>query len=280
MTVSSIGVMQGRLVPPEGGQFQSFPVRRWRDEFALAKKAGLCCIEWVYEAASADINPLSTDEGLREIRRLSEQSGVAVRSICADYFMTHRLVGEDGEPDSDAAAHLRWLIGRAGFLRAIYIVLPFVDESAMRSEKERNALPAALAPVLAAAEAANVELNLETDLPAPGLVSLLDSIGHRLVRANYDTGNSAALGFNQNEELKTLAPWLGSVHVKDRTRGGGTVALGTGNANFAACFERIHDAGFDRWFILQAARGQPGDELAWVTRQREFVESQMKVPSA
>jgi len=36
-----LGIMQGRLVPPEAQRFQCFPRQRWRDEFALAAAAGL-----------------------------------------------------------------------------------------------------------------------------------------------------------------------------------------------------------------------------------------------
>ena len=53
-----ISVMQGRLVPPEGGYFQSFPRVRWRDEFVFAKNAGLNAIEWIYDEYGEDANPL------------------------------------------------------------------------------------------------------------------------------------------------------------------------------------------------------------------------------
>ena len=79
-----IGIMQGRLSPPTGGRIQSFPVDTWREEFARARKAGLNCIEWIYEAGTDTVNPLRTNEGIAEIRRLAETWGVGVWSICAD----------------------------------------------------------------------------------------------------------------------------------------------------------------------------------------------------
>ena len=51
-----IGVMQGRLSPPRGGRIQSFPVDTWREEFGLARQAGLDCIEWIYEMEAAENN--------------------------------------------------------------------------------------------------------------------------------------------------------------------------------------------------------------------------------
>ena len=43
--VAKIGIMQGRLVPPEGGRFQSFPRAQWRSEFSHAAKVPVDYIE-------------------------------------------------------------------------------------------------------------------------------------------------------------------------------------------------------------------------------------------
>jgi len=59
--MTHIGIMQGRLVPPTDNRIQCFPRERWADEFALAAKAGLDCIEWIYDLYGADVNPLATD---------------------------------------------------------------------------------------------------------------------------------------------------------------------------------------------------------------------------
>jgi L-ribulose-5-phosphate 3-epimerase len=95
------------------------------------------------------------------------------------------------------------------------------------------------------------------------------------VRANYDIGNSASLGHSPTQELTLLAGWLGSVHVKDRILGGGTVPLGTGSADFATCFRLIYKAGFQGPFILQAARQPELSEVELARRNRKFVEQQM-----
>jgi L-ribulose-5-phosphate 3-epimerase len=267
-----IGAMQGRLVPKEDGRFQSFPASRWRDEFPRAKEAGLACIEWIYEEPNESKNPLGTDDGIQEIQRLAQSTGVGVRSICADFYMTKRLITPQGQIEDGAVSHLAWLIGRAQRLDITYIVLPFVDSSSLRSEIERSALPNALSTPLKQAKAANIELHLETDLAPPDFAALLESIGHANLKANYDIGNSASLGYEPEEELSLLGPWLGSVHVKDRVRNGTTVPLGTGNADLPLCFRKFRQIGFHRWYILQAARGREGDEVAWTAQNRLLVE--------
>ena len=273
--MNPVGIMQGRLSPPIGGRIQSFPVDTWREEFSLAREAGLDCIEWIYEAETEAVNPLRTDKGVAEIRQLAENSGVAVWSVCADYYMTGRLVTSRGVPREAAVEHLIWLVGRAGSLGARYIVLPFVDVSSLQSSQELEGLLVVLRSVAPAAGRIGVELHLETDLMPADLVAVLEQVLHPLVRVNYDIGNSAALGHDPVEELTLLKPWLGSMHIKDRVLSGGTVPLGTGAADFPTCFRLIYTAGFCGPLILQAAREEGVSEVELAMRNRRFVECQL-----
>jgi L-ribulose-5-phosphate 3-epimerase len=273
--MNPIGIMQGRLSPPVDGRIQSFPVGTWRDEFARAREAGLACIEWIYETGTDVANPLGTDDGLREMRSLADETGVAVRSICADYYMAERLVDADGSIRNENVEHLGWLISRAKALGVSYMVLPFVDSSSVKTPAEIEGLLSVLKSVIPACAQARVELHLETDLPPSRIVSILQSVNDPSVRANYDIGNSASLGYDPVEELTLLGPWLGSVHVKDRILGGRTVPLGTGNADFPACFRLIGSSGFSGPFILQAAREDGLSETELAKRNRHFVETQV-----
>ena len=82
-----IAVMQGRLLPPSDGCFQCLPRKHWREEFPLAAEARLDAIEWIYDSPGESDNALGTDSGLAEMRLLSGKCGIAVVSVCADYFM-------------------------------------------------------------------------------------------------------------------------------------------------------------------------------------------------
>jgi L-ribulose-5-phosphate 3-epimerase len=57
----------------------------------------------------------------------------------------------------------------------------------------------------------------------------------------------------------------------DRIRGKGTVPLGTGDADFKVLSDCLKGIGFKSDFILEAARGTVGDEVAWAKRNREFI---------
>ena len=72
--------------------------------------------------------------------------------------------------------------------------------------------------------------------------------------------------------MTLLKPWLGSVHIKDRVLGGGTVPLGTGNTDFDACFRLIKATDFKGPYILQAARDEELSEVELAIQNRRFVE--------
>jgi hexulose-6-phosphate isomerase len=169
--------------------------------------------------------------------------------------------------------HLLWLIERTSQVGARHLVLPFVDDSSLSSRAELNGLLEVLKIALPVARSAGIGLHLETDLPADKLAVIVrDEGADPLLRITCDIGNEASLGLLPTEQYAELAPLLGSVHVKDRSLGGGTVPLGRGDADFDAIFDICAAESYQGIFILQVARGLEGDELGLAMRNREFVE--------
>jgi L-ribulose-5-phosphate 3-epimerase len=271
--VTRIGIMQGRLCPPETDAIQAFPVAGWRDEPARAAEAGLATIEWIYDVHGEGANPIEDDVSLDDLKRLAAENGVAIDSVCADWFMARRLVRTGGLELEGRVDRLRWLLGRCARLGATRIVLPFVDDSALLDADDEQRLVDVLGRVLADAEAAAVEVHLETALGPGEYRALLDRLDHTLVKVNYDSGNSASLGFHPTEELAAYGDRIGSVHVKDRVRGGGTVPLGEGDADLPALFHGLRQLGYDGDIVMQVARGVPGDEVEWAIHNRSVIEA-------
>lgn len=275
-----IGVMQGRLLPPSDGCFQCFPRKRWREEFPLAAEAGLDAIEWIYDSPGEGDNPLGTDSGLAEMRRLSEKSNIAVVSVCADYFMERPLAkaaaAEQALESTERINKLLWLLDRCKLAGIRRVVLPFVDNSRIDSDAEEAQVVQVLRRVLGHAEQAGVELHLETSLDPQRFSALLAKLPHRFLKANYDSGNSASLGYDARQEVAAYGTRIGSVHIKDRIRGGGTVPLGTGNANIPVLLSELFRVGYKGDFVMQIARGDAGKELAWICHNRELVLNQLQ----
>jgi hexulose-6-phosphate isomerase len=269
--MTGIGIMQGRLFPPEAGRFQSFPREHWADEYELAAKAGLNCIEWIYDLYGSDVNPLATDVGIERMKLLSKQHGVQVLSLCADYFMDKPLVRASSTEMTERTATLEWLMGRCQLLGMNRMVIPFVDASRIDTDAELESVCAMLTRLLPAVEKTGIELHLETSLPSKRFAELLARLPHPMLKANYDSGNSSSLGYKPREEFAAYGRRVGSVHIKDRLFGGGTVPLGIGDADFKALVEGLDSVGYAGDFILQVARENPGNEVNWARQNREFV---------
>jgi hexulose-6-phosphate isomerase len=267
-----LAIMQGRLLPPVEERIQSFPREQWEQEFPHAAAAGLGAIEWIYDTFGLGANPLETAAGVARIGALSREHQVAVRSICADYFMDFAFVGATGAERAGRFAHLEWLLGQAKLLGIVRIVLPFVDQSAIRDAADRETVVDILRRALPIAQAAGIELHLETSLAPAEFAQLLACLPHPFLKVNYDSGNSSSLGYQPAEEFAAYGARVGSVHIKDRVRDGATVPLGQGDADLDivfACLRRL-DYGGD--IVLQVARGTAGEEIAWARRNRAFVE--------
>ena len=273
--MNDIAIMQGRLLPPYEGRFQAFPAKKWRDEFTNANSASLACIEWIYEKPNENLNPFSSDDGIKELHQIIKKSGISIRSICADYYMEEFLIDVNGNIQNKAVNHLLWLISQAAKLSIVYIVLPFVDASSLGTSLQQQGLVSLMQALGPKAAQVGLELHLETNLCPTLFKGILEAINHPSIQVNFDIGNSASLNYDPTEELTALAPFIGSVHVKDRMLGGSTVALGQGNADFPTCFNLIRKAGFSRHFVLQAARGKDGHEVELAIHNRKFVEQQL-----
>jgi hexulose-6-phosphate isomerase len=255
----SIHCLQGRLLPPVAGRIQAFPGREWERELSLAPTAGIDGIEWIYEVREEDVNPLRDGPGVQMLRAACARHAVVVESLCADWFFDYPLKTDRAGPE-----RLRQLIGRAAAAGIRRVVVPCVDGSSIDSGTAEDAVVRAVSGSLDAAQAGRVELHLETDLPPERFATLLARLDHELVKANYDTGNSAALGWEATEEWAAYGERIGSVHIKDRLRGGGTVPLGDGCAELDLVFALLREHRWSRPLVLQVARGPMGKEVDWV----------------
>jgi sugar phosphate isomerase/epimerase len=264
----ALGVMQGRLLPKYRGRYQAHPVGYWEEEFDRARELGLALIEFILDYEGAEMNPLLTDDGQAAITAATRRTGVQVRSVCADYFMEAPLHGTDGRAVTSAAM-LGRLIDRVARLGVEHLVIPCVDQSTLADAPAVDRFVAALKPFLGLARERNVRLSLETDLPPGPFRALLDRFDSPFVTVNYDIGNSASLGYDPAEEVAAYGDRISDIHVKDRVRGGGSVRLGTGDADFDRFFEALQRVGYRGPLILQAYRDDEGvtifrEQLAWL----------------
>ena len=256
-----LGVMQGRLLPKFNNRYQAHPVGYWQDEFAIAAKMGLDCIEFIVDYNDFEKNPLLSIQGRQQIESITADTGVGVFSICADYFMEAPLHSKDDRAVIRSTEVLMDLLQAAEKLKVNDIIVPCVDQSSIQKEKLQDRFCEVLRSIIPIAEKRKINLALETDLGPTQFEKLLTILDMPNVTVNYDIGNSAALGYDYRDELSAYGERISDVHIKDRVLGSGPVMLGTGNANIPGFFEILSQVNYKGPFIMQAYRDDEGVEI-------------------
>ena len=272
---SPFGVMQGRLLPKYMGRYQAHPVGYWQEEFKLAAELGLNCIEFILDYDQAINNPLLTNEGISKIRRTVIDTGIEVKSVCADYFMEAPLHSSDAQQAQKSKQTLKQLLESADKLGISDLVIPCVDNSSLKNRYHQTLLQNQLEQIIPRAEFLGLNLALETDLDPVQFKTLLNQLDSPRVTVNYDIGNSASLGYIPAEELSAYGERISDVHVKDRAFGGGSVILGKGSANIPEFFELLEPYKYNGPIIMQAYRDEEGlrvfrSQLKWLKSKIEW----------
>ena len=271
-----LGVMQGRLLPKYNGRYQAHPVNYWQEEFKIASNLGLDCIEFILDFNEANENPLLTKDGIDEINLISQEYGVHVKTICADYFMEAPLHSVDKNVSKESQKIMAILLENAKNLGVQDIVIPCVDQSSLESISSVNRFIKNLSPLLEIASEYQINLSLETDLNPKSFLKLINRFGCKNLTVNYDIGNSASLGYNCVEELDTYGHKISDIHIKDRLLNGGPVILGEGYANFDIFFNKLCEFDYQGPFIMQAYRDDQGidvfkKQMGWVKEFFKFI---------
>ena len=264
-----IGIMQGRLVPPIDGKLQAFPTNGWNTELEICRGLGVECIEWIYDGEDLYFlpNPISTFEGANALGGIQSPR---ITSLCADYFVKAPLLRVPENIKEQRIARLKWLILQCNLAHITTLVLPFVDDNAIRSREEMKDVSKLLRQINDLAEACCVWIALETNLRPEDFSRLLYE-SPPITRVNYDSGNGASLGYNVEKEWNIYGHRIVNVHIKDRVLNGGSVPLGEGSTNFDTLARMLSKLNYRGNVILQVARGESGKEVEWYQRNRNFL---------
>ena len=155
------------------------------------------------------------------------------------------------------------------------IEIPLVDSSSLQSEFEKEAFRKWLQQIVEDTDN-SIYFALETDLNPHEFSEYLKKFHSGRVGANYDSGNSSGIGYDPYEEVITLKDHIFNIHIKDRIYHGPTVELGTGDADFEKLFRGLKEIGYRHNFILQAARGNDGEEEIHISNQMGFAKRYLK----
>lgn len=269
-TLQRIGFMQGRLSALVDGKIQAFPWNEWREEFPRAKALGLTRMEWTIDQERLRENPLMTEPGQQEILALSRENAVRIPSLTGDCFMQAPFWKVDAVVRDALVADLDHLIAACSRVGIEFVVVPLVDNGKIERQSESDTLKRVLLARSETLARRNVRIVFESDLPPRELAHFMAAFPAEVFGINYDSGNSASLGYDSAEEIDAYAPRILNVHVKDRVRGGTTVPLGTGDADLAKTIRLIERSGYKGQYILQTARASDGDHAGALAKYRDM----------
>ena len=265
-----LGIMQGRLLPKYKGNFQAHPVGYWQDEFKIASELGFDGIEFILDYHKSKLNPLFTDQGVNEILYEIKKNNVQVRSVCADYFMASPLFEEEPKKKNENIITLKRLFLASKKIGITDIVVPLVDSSSILHNTRKNELVVSFfKSFFSQTNVERVNLCLETDLPPKKFLELVNEINHPQIKINYDTGNSASLGYDFYKEFETYGHLVTNIHIKDRIFKGKSVKLGSGDCKLKEILIYLSKIKYKGIFILQAFREEDG--LASIIPQYDYI---------
>ena len=268
--MAHIGFMQGRLSPMVDGRIQAFPWQHWESEFQAAAEIGIPFVEWTLDQERLRENPLLAADGRERIAALSRKTGVTVASVTGDCFMQAPFFKAEEAGRDALMDDLRAVIDATAAAGAKLIVFPLVDNGSLENAGQEKALRDGFAAVEPQLRDRGVRIVFESDFAPQRLREFIAGYPADLFGVNYDIGNSAALGFDPEEEIAAYGDRIDHVHVKDRVLGGTTVPLGTGNAKFDRVFAALKRAGYRGDFVLQTARAADGRHAEVLRRYRDM----------
>ena len=153
-----------------------------------------------------------------------------------------------------------------------YIVLPLVDNGKIVSESEYLILHNFLNKVTPVLKKSKIKIAFETNFNPLKNKKFIDKFNPNIFGINYDTGNSAALGFDPDDEFNCYSNNIMNVHLKDRLYSGTTVPLGTGNTDFVKVMRLLKEIQYNGNYILQTARAQDGNHVSTLIKYKNYIE--------
>lgn len=269
--INKIGFIQGRLSPIIDGKIQAFPWDYWQDEFRLANEINLSLIEWTLDQDRLLENPFLVKNGQKEIKQLMGEYNIKIPSLTGDFFMHTPFFKAQGKEKLTRLDELKKVLEACLILDTKFLVIPLVDNGGLKTQKDEESLYEGLQKIESVFKNEDLKIIFESDYQAQKLATFITNYYQNNYGINYDIGNSAALGFDYQEELDSYFDRIDNVHIKDRVLGGTTVALGTGAANLSGVLDLFKRKKYQGNYIMQTARAKNNEHQSILNNYKNMI---------
>jgi hexulose-6-phosphate isomerase len=272
--ISKLGFMQGRLVNSERKNFiQYFPEKNWSKEIEIANKINFKIIEWTIDSKNIEKNPIYNGD-IEKVKEIINKYRIKIPSITLDYFMQEPFFKKKKiKYKLKILNKLKKIILNGNKIGIKYYIFPLVDNSSIKILSEEKIIIKELKK-LSKLLRKNSQILFEIDYHPRKIIDFIKKFNSKKIGINYDTGNSAGLGYDFEDEIKYLK-YIKNIHIKDRILNGSTVRLGKGNWNYKKFFKLIK-GNYKGNFILQTARSRNNKHIEEININRKFFKSEYK----
>lgn len=261
-----IGFMQGRLVDSEKkNTLQFFPSKQWKDEIFLANEIDLNIMEWTINYENIEQNHLFNFKKNKELKKIIQTNEIKIPSVTCDFFMQKPFF--KNADHRECIRDLKQVIKLSNNIGIKFIVLPLVDLSSIENLSQEKSLIKEMKKI-SKLLGKNQKILFEIDYPPKKIFQFIEKLNHKF-GINYDTGNSASLGFDFIEEKKYFK-YVKNIHIKDRTFRGNSVRLGKGDFDFKSFFKFLKKIRYKGNLILQTARAK--NHIQEIKKNKRFIE--------
>jgi len=273
-----IGFMQGRLSPIFKKKIQSFPWNYWRQEIIIAKKNNFNLIEWTLDYPRLLNNPLISSKEQRETLCFLKKNKMSVNSVTCDFFMQKPffLIKNKIKRElniNNLAKVIKELINA----KIKFIIIPLVDKSSIKSIFQEKLVVKEFNKIIKNLNINNCKTKIlfEIDYSPFKLKNFIKKLPKNFFGINYDSGNSASLNYNIDEEFNYYGNRILNIHIKDRVKYGKTIKLGHGNVNFPKLKKNLRKISSRGNLILHTARNIYGKHLDELIDNRNFLKKNL-----
>ncbi|MBO06569.1 MAG: xylulose 5-phosphate 3-epimerase [Parcubacteria group bacterium] len=268
--LSKLGVMQGRIVNQERKKIQSFPWNNWEKEFKILNQNKFNLLEWTVDNEKFFKNPINSKKGRRKINKLKKNYKIKINSLTTDFFMEKPFFKEKVKKNmSICFKKLKTILMNANKIKIKFIIVPLVDNSSLKKNKIDFFIKK-ISKIKNILRINKQMILFESDFAPKVLLKFIKRFDTRFFGINYDTGNSASLGYKFENEI-IYFKFVKNIHLKDRLYNGETKRLGEGDFNFKKFISFIIRNKYKGNFIFQTARSKYNKHLEEIIINKNYI---------
>jgi len=237
--------------------------------FTMGRELGFDGLEILFVELEYQKEILWTREGVRQLRRLAEATGLELPSCCAGRYNRRGFVNPDPAVREECVEIMLRLIDTCTDAGMDNILVAFFGDHEIRTEQHKDLVVEALKRCAPKAESRGITLALEGTVPVEDFMAIIERVDSEALGIYYDVGNAQWLGYDIAAELRTARDLVAQVHIKDRTTSGENVPLGEGAVDFRVVADTLHEIGYEDYLVLETPGGD--DRRAFAERHLAFI---------